>query len=76
MDKLQQIQTKSGAYERKRHKKYLWFKNRGLLEIYFHRFDVKIITPISSPAISFVDRLSWWRKIIYYIQRFFYNLIP
>ena len=69
MNKLQQIQTKRGAYERKRHKKYLWFKNRGLLDYYFNRFEKKVEKPI-----VITHKIKWWRKIIMSIQRLFYNL--
>lgn len=69
MEILQKIQTKRGAYERKRHKKYLWFKNRGLLELYFNRFNKKL--PKEAVVIY---KLVWWKKIIISIQKFFYNL--
>jgi len=68
MDTLQAIQTKRGLYEKKRRKRWLWFKNRGLQEMYFDRFKVYNI-PIPP-----VIKLAWWRKVIINIQKFLYNL--
>lgn len=68
MEKLQQIQTKRGIKERKRRKRWLWFKNRGLTDLYTNRF--KTSKPVVAPTIKLV----WWRKTIFNIQKFFYNL--
>jgi len=68
--KLQQIQAKRGFYGRRRRKRWLWFKNRGLEDLYSDRFKTQ--TP--KPVVEIAQESAWWRKLIISIQKFFYNL--
>ena len=73
-------QIKRGIYERFRKKRWLWFKNRGLETLYFNRFKEMEVSnnstwqPKEDEFVGAVNKLVWWRRIIYYIQKFIYNL--
>lgn len=66
MEEIQQRQIKRALYERKRHKKYLWFKNRGLLSAYFSRFKFNKIPDKLPDKLSekVIPKMVWWRKLI------------
>jgi len=78
MDNVRQI--KRGIYERFRRKRWLWFKSRGLEDLYLNRFNKMEISndstwqPEETESVGVVNNLVWWRKIIYYIQGLIYKL--
>lgn len=75
ISKLQQIQTKRGAYERKRRKRWLYFKNTGRLDLYY----AKRLNAIKKEREKLFEqlkkrRMPLWRRVIISIERFFYNV--
>lgn len=66
-------EQKRGIYERFRKKRWLRFRNRGLEILYFNRFKKQVPTQ-EMPIMPFIKRLSWWEKVIFYIQKFLYKL--
>ena len=75
MQNLRQIHR--GLMEKKRLKRWKFFKNRGLQEQYTNRFKEKpvelkdVLEEIKVPEIP--KKLVWWRKIIDNIKKFFRN---
>jgi hypothetical protein len=53
----QKIQEKRREYERKRRKKYLYFKHIGRLDLYEKRKTPKLTKPIKKL------KLSWWKRL-------------
>ena len=63
-----QREIKRGLYERKRRKKFLYFKHINRLDLYYGIQRKKPVEVIQK------RKMVWWRRIIISIQRFFFNL--
>jgi len=64
----QKIQEKRGEYERKRRKKYLYFKHIGRLDLYEKRKTLKLAK--AKP----IKKSSWWRSLFSLFKRLFKKL--
>lgn len=55
----QRIQKERGEYTRKRRKKYLYYKNRGWLDLYYQQKRI----PIMPKEKSIIQGLTLWQRI-------------
>ncbi len=62
----QRIKEERGIYARKRHKKYLWFKVRRLINLYFTR---KLKPEKIKPTM--VLKLSFWQRVVNWFKKLF-----
>jgi hypothetical protein len=69
--KMQEISEKRGAYERKRRKIWLWYKNRGLISFYYKRKKINDREVNPEIKVKFEkEKLNFWRMILNFIKCF------